>query len=370
MFDTPILFLIFNRPDLTKKSFLSICKLKPKKLFIAADGPRTENKNDELNCAIVRQYVLSMIDWDCEVQTLFRENNLGCGRAVSEAITWFFIHVDKGIIIEDDILPEQSFYFYCQELLDRYFDNNKVMNISGCNLQPFVTEHNSYYFSKYSHTWGWATWKRAWVKYNFEIFKEDNVALKIWMKDLSLNDNEIEYWSNIFDYLKANSNNIWDYQWLFTLWKFKGVSVTPRVNLISNIGFGNAGTHTLDSMNPFSNLPTFLIEIPLHYPSNKILIRHNIDSLVSRHFFGIKQNKKSSLMRKIYRKIRFAFKNYFKHHNVISDIYPNNLGVPKNEIKRLKKSKAINDVSILFNKKILITDPFWHLHSLNEIFCE
>lgn len=370
MFETPILFLIFNRPDLTKITFQSICDIKPKKLFIAADGPRTGNQYDELNCNLARQNVLSMINWDCEVQTLFREKNIGCGKAPSEAITWLFMHVEKGIIIEDDCLPEQSFFYYCQELLDRYFENEKVMNISGTNLQPFATENNSYYFSKYTHTWGWATWKRAWAKYNYDILEEDKSLLKTWVKDISFSDSEIAYWENIFNYSKVNENSIWDYQWLFTLWKFKGVSITPKVNLVSNIGFGNNGTHTLDPMNPYSSLPTFRIEIPLSYPSDKIIISDHIDSQISNHFFGIRKISKYSLMKKYYRKVRLIIKNYLEIYNTISDIYPKKLGIPKKEIKRLKESNIINDISILFNKQIWITHPFWHLHSLNELFFE
>jgi FkbM family methyltransferase len=370
MFDTPILYLIFNRPDLTEITFPSICKIKPKKLFIAADGPRFGNLNDEISCKLVREYVLSKIDWDCQVQTLFRDKNLGCGKAISEAITWLFMHVDKGIIIEDDCLAENSFFYYCQELLDRYFKNDMVMNISGSNLQPFVTENNSYFFSQYTHTWGWATWKRAWDKYNYEILEEDKSTLKTWMKDISFSDSEIAYWGNIFDYFKINQNSTWDYQWLFTLWKYKGVSITPNVNLVSNIGFGNNGTHTLDPLNPYSRLPTFRIEIPLSYPSDKIIISYHLDSQISRHFFGIQKISKHTLMNKFYRKVKLAIKKYLKIYNNISDIYPNKLGIPKKEIKRLKESNIKNDISILFNKQIWITDPFWHLHSINELFCE
>jgi hypothetical protein len=170
MFETPILYLIFNRPDLTKITFPSICTVKPKKLFIAADGPRIDNQNDELNCKLVREFVLSKIDWDCEIHTLFREKNLGCGKAVSSAISWFFNHVDKGIILEDDCLPNESFFFFSQNLLIKYENNPRINHISGFNFQlGYQHDKNDYFFSNYTLIWGWATWKRSWINYDFDM---------------------------------------------------------------------------------------------------------------------------------------------------------------------------------------------------------
>jgi len=168
-FNTPILFLVFNRPNTTQRVFNVIRQVKPKQLFVAADGPRRDKGADEEKCEATRE-IVKQIDWDCEVKTLFREENLGCGKAVSSAITWFFENVEEGIILEDDCLPNLDFFGYCEELLDRYRDNREVMFIGGDNFQKGKKWGDaSYYFSAYNHVWGWATWKRTWDIYDFKL---------------------------------------------------------------------------------------------------------------------------------------------------------------------------------------------------------
>lgn len=260
---TPILFIIFNRPETTKKVFEVIRQAKPKKLFIAADGPRDSKPNEKELCEKVKK-IATQIDWDCEVKTLFREKNLGCGKAVSSAITWFFENVEEGIILEDDCLPDLSFFKFCSELLDKHRLDEKVFMISGDNFLPeSLRLKESYYFSKFAHIWGWATWRRAWKKYDFQmkdfpIFLSQKKITEIW-KDR----NTQKYWLEKFNEVYKHKIDTWDYQWVYTIWKNNGFSIAPNVNLISNIGFGIEGTHTLNKNDSSANLNTNKIGFPL-----------------------------------------------------------------------------------------------------------
>jgi len=243
MFNKPILFLIFNRPETTKLVFEEIRKLKPKYLFIAADGPRTDHPNDLENCKESRNIVKS-IDWDCNVKTLFRDKNLGCGLAPAEAITWFFDHVEEGIILEDDCLPNQSFFTFCEALLEKHRTNPKIMMICGTSYQTIPLDTNTYYYSKYAHVWGWATWKRAWSLYNFNLTNEvESERYRVIKKTFS-NKRERKLW--IYNLKLIDSKlDAWDYQWMYWIWKHEGLSIVPWQNMISNIGFGPKATHTL-----------------------------------------------------------------------------------------------------------------------------
>lgn len=261
--ETPILFIIFNRPDTTEKVFEAIRNAKPKRLFVAADGPR-ENKNGEKERCEETRKIIRLIDWPCEIKTLFRDKNLGCGKAVSGAIDWFFENVEEGIILEDDCLPDITFFQYCAELLEKYRLNEKIFMIAGGNFLPksLRPSKGNYYFSKVPHIWGWATWKRAWKKYDFKMqdlpsFKKDGVIKKIWS-----DKNTQEYFLERFTEVYNNQIDTWDYQWNYCIWKNDGLSIAPNFNLVSNIGFGS-GTHTLNKNDPSSNIPTEKMEFPL-----------------------------------------------------------------------------------------------------------
>jgi len=167
-FSTPILFIVFNRLDTAQKVFESIKLIRPKYLFVAADGPRVDVAGEKQKCEDTRA-IIKQIDWDCDIKTLFREKNIGIKNAVSSAITWFFNNIEEGIILEHDCLPNDSFFIYCEEILNKYKKNEQVMHVSGNFFQPTPVGKNDYYFSRIPHIWGWATWKRAWVKYNLEM---------------------------------------------------------------------------------------------------------------------------------------------------------------------------------------------------------
>jgi hypothetical protein len=267
MFDTPILYLIFNRTDLTEITFLSICNIKPKKLFIAADGPRSGNKNDEINCKLVREFVLSKIDWDCNVKTLFRDENLGCGKAVSSAITWFFSHVEEGIILEDDCLPDFTFFRFCTELLKKYRKDDQIMILSGFNpIGKSKSFNSSYTFSTYSGIWGWATWKRAWLKYDYLIPEWHNPHIRQQVLSSFKNQNDARILESGLDSVLKSECDTWDYQWGFYRTLFNGLGIIPKYNMISNLGFGLEATHTVNSDPKVQNLPRKSIKFPLKHP--------------------------------------------------------------------------------------------------------
>jgi hypothetical protein len=267
---TPILFIIFNRPETTRVVFEAIRQAKPPKLFIAADGPRENKIGEKEKCDEVRK-IVDKVDWECEVKTLFREKNLGCGKAPSEAITWFFENVEEGIILEDDCLPNLSFFRFCEELLEKYRSNEKIFMISGDNFLPkFLMTEDEYYLSRMTHIWGWATWRRAWKKYDFEMndfpnFVKDKVIDKIWQDKKAR-----KFWLEKLSEIKKDHFDLWDYQWTYCMWKNDSYSIAPNVNLISNIGFGGKATHTLNKNDPFANLPSEEIKLPLTTENPKL----------------------------------------------------------------------------------------------------
>ncbi len=240
---TPVLFIVFNRPETTAKVFSEIRKVRPTKLFIASDGPKKNDVREKNLCKEVRK-IVAKVDWPCEVNRLYRNSNFGCKKAVSSAIDWFFDNVSEGIILEDDCLPNPSFFTFCEKMLAKYRHNKRVMHISGDNFLPKQMQRkDSFYFSKYGHVWGWATWKRAWEKYD--------VNINLWPKVkktknfLNIFSNLVErlYWAIIFEAVYKGQIGTWDYQWLFTLWNYHGVAVSPGINLVKNIGFGKDKTH-------------------------------------------------------------------------------------------------------------------------------
>jgi hypothetical protein len=238
---TPILFLIFNRPAHTQKVFEQIRAAKPKRLFIAADGPRVGVETDRGNCKLTRSHVLEKIDWDCEVKTLLRDFNLGCGVACAEAITWFFDNVDEGIILEDDCLPDPSFFEWCSELLAYYRNDERIMHISGNNFQDGDKRGDgSYYFSAYHHNWGWATWRRSWSEFRYSITDFDRDRLSTYLQHYGFNKRERNFWIALFE----SPLETWDYQWGYAIWKNSGLCILPNENLVINIGFGPEATHT------------------------------------------------------------------------------------------------------------------------------
>jgi len=292
-FEVPILFLVFNRPDTTARVFERIREIKPEKLFIAADGPRPEKEGEREKCDEVRDIIMNGVDWPCEVKTLFRDSNLGCGLAVSGAITWFFGHVDEGIILEDDILASHSFFYFAKELLRIYRDDESVWHIGG-NSYNSDKPGSPYYFSAYPHIWGWATWRRAWNNYQYRLNDIDHNRFFKNIRDLFLTQSEKKFWIDFYkEYFKVENTPTWDYQWTCRMWYNKGLALLPRENLITNIGFTETATHTSDANSWLGNLVANEIEIP----KDKLPVKQDkeADLAASRKVFYIRSKSKKIL---------------------------------------------------------------------------
>ena len=261
-FDVPILFLVFNRPDTTKKVFETIRRIKPSRLFIAADGLRSGKQGEAQKCEEVRAIIINGIDWHCEVNTLFRDNNLGCGPAVSGAITWFFEQVEEGIILEDDIIASDSFFYFAKELLRLFRNDESVWHIGG-NSYNSTKMTSTYYFSAYPHIWGWASWRRAWKNYRYSLSDIDQGVFYERINKLFLTSSEKKFWIDFYkEYFKVADTPTWDYQWTCRMWYNQGLAILPRVNLVSNIGFAETATHTSDANSWLGNLVANEIETP------------------------------------------------------------------------------------------------------------
>jgi hypothetical protein len=260
--DTPVLLIIFKRPELTAKALAAIAQARPKVLLIAADGPR--NAPEKALCDATRR-TLERIDWPCELRTDFSDVNLGCGIRVHSAIDWALAQFEEVIILEDDCLPHPSFFHFCETLLARFRDDSRVMHISGNNFQPTGTIAAGYYFSKFAHAWGWATWRRAWRHFDWHM--RDWPAAKA----AGLLDNwcdtawEKRFWQTTFDAMHEGAPDVWDYQWNFAMWAQHALAILPRVNLVSNHGSGPDATHTQGS-SAFLELPAFDIGDIIHPP--------------------------------------------------------------------------------------------------------
>ena len=265
----PVLLIIFNRPDTTKLVFEAIRRAKPPRLYIAADGPRLGVATDVDRCREARS-IVNDVDWDCEVRKLFRQRNLNCGVAPSSAFTWFFEHEQEGIILEDDCVPSQSFFWYCQELLERYRNDSRVMHIGGNNfLNGWQKDRDySYYFSKSGHVWGWATWRRAWKYFDYNIRLYRKVKEHNYFSNYFLNWIEKRYRLAKFDKTVEENQRVdgWDYQWDFARYIHSGLAIVPNVNLVKNVGFGEIATHTKNIYSHSSNVQPEEIALPLHHP--------------------------------------------------------------------------------------------------------
>jgi hypothetical protein len=274
-FNTPILFIIFNRPDTTIQVFNEIRKIKPSKLYVVADGPRANKPSEKEKCEETRK-IIDLVDWECEVHKDFSDINLGCKKRVSSGISWFFDNVEQGIVLEDDCLPDPSFFPFCEEMLNKYKDDERIGMISGDNFQfGKVNNEYSYYFSRYAHIWGWATWRRTWKKYDVSMSSwPENKKNKV-LRKIFGNTKDVLYWTSVFDRVYNNKVNTWDYQWTYTNFINNYLSIIPAVNLISNIGFGGPGATHTKRISKFSNMERHELIFPLKENS---IVQRNIES--------------------------------------------------------------------------------------------
>jgi hypothetical protein len=280
-FETPVAFFVFNRPHTTRSVFEAIAKIRPARLLLIADGPRPDKAGEAEACQQVRE-VVGRVDWPCDVSTDFAASNLGCKERIISGLDWVFSLVQEAIILEDDCLPDLSFFSFCQELLERYRGDNRVASITGTNLvERYLNTEDSYYFSQLGGIWGWATWRSEWQRYDRHLedwpkLKEDKMLSEIFDHPKA-----VTYWTEIFDAVHGNRGpNTWDYQWFYTRLKNNALNIIPRVNLVSNIGFGLDATHTVEVDSRLIQ-PTKTIEFPLRHPSSFIPLRsvdhHQLD---------------------------------------------------------------------------------------------
>lgn len=233
----PLLLIIFNRPDKVRTLVAALEKARPSRVFIAADGARANVPGEKERCAEARAIATSL-SWPCEIETRFSDKNLGCKIGVSTAIDWFFSRVDEGIVLEDDCIPDPSFFSFCGELLERYRTDDRVMHIGGTTFLDAAETSEpgaSYHFSRIAHIWGWATWKRAWEAYDIDMKGLDGMK-----KDFPY----ARYWIGLFKHVRDKKIDTWDAQWAYSIRAKGGLAITPQTNLIENIGFDADATHT------------------------------------------------------------------------------------------------------------------------------
>lgn len=282
---TAVLFLVFNRPDTTSRVFEAIRQAKPPRLYVSADGPR-EGRDGEAELVSRVRGIATAVDWPCEVKTLFREENLGCKYAVSGAITWFFEQEEKGIILEDDCLPSQSFFWFCESMLNIFGKNDGIMCVTGTNITCGLSFDGDYFFSKYALMWGWASWARAWQKYDVELSNwPSKNGQSEQLRTLGLGKKtEIMLWKKLLSKTQNNKIDTWDFQWIYSCWLYDGLTVAPAKNLVKNLGFGENATHTLGTDRYRSDLVPNEMPFPLEHPSGPI-VHQDADAFISRYWF-------------------------------------------------------------------------------------
>lgn len=270
---TPVAFIIFNRPERTARVFAEIAKARPAKLLVVADGPRADREGEAEACRATRA-IIDRVDWPCEVLRNFVETNLGCKRRVSSGLDWVFEQVEEAIILEDDCLPDQSFFPFCEELLARFRDDERVSMICGSNFQRGKRRSPySYFFGLHVTVWGWASWRRVWRHYDVEMKRWPELRDTNWLSDLLQNPVALKYWSEVFDDTYRGLHDTWDWQLFFSWWSEGMLAAIPDRNLVSNIGFGDAATRTRDSLPTMANLPRVAMDFPLKHPPEVSLNR-------------------------------------------------------------------------------------------------
>jgi hypothetical protein len=276
-FKTPIILFIYNRAEITRQVFDMIRSVHPKELFIIADGPK--NAEDEEKVKAVRK-IIEQVDWDCNLKTNISERNLGCAERIISGLDWVFSQVDNGIILEDDCLPDPSFFYFCESLLHYYKFDERVMHISGFNCLNNVDIDESYFYSRFLiPPWGWATWKRAWLNFNKELDTWQQIKKQAFH---NIDQNYFADWTDMFENIRVHKTT-WDVPWNIDVWKHNGLSIIPKKSLVQNIGFGPQATFTKNTTTDLALILGQTIEFPLVHPTEKIMPFENAieDKIIS-----------------------------------------------------------------------------------------
>lgn len=264
-----ILIVYFNRPQLLKSLLTSLKKFEPTDLYFSCDGARDGNVSDQINILKCKKVIEDIVDWKCNKRFINAESNCGCDEWVPKSISWFFSYEKKGIILEDDCVVDENFYYFASCMLDKYAENENVMSVSALSYEEYsLTSDGDYHFSCYPLTWGWATWKRSWDHFQCKVSQEKyDRVIKSWLISNGFQYEEIKYWNKFFLRLEANEVAYWDAKWIYSVWLRNAYSITPNQNLVKNIGYGSDATHTKSPLD-IPNLRLNTIKIPLSHPSS------------------------------------------------------------------------------------------------------
>lgn len=289
---TPVVLIVFNRPETTRRVLQQIRTARPSRLFVVGDGPRPSCPTDEEKCRKVRDCIDELVDWPCKVDFNYADTNLGCKQRVISGLNWVFDHAEQAIILEDDCLPSNSFFQFCDEVLRRYKNEDRVMTISGNNFQKGIKRTKySYYFSRYMHCWGWATWRRAWDLFDEDMTHWSQVRDDGWLRYLFDYAYAVPYWKDKLEQAYQGKVDSWAYPWQFSIWMHAGLNVLPERNLVSNVGVGTEASHTREER-WYTNLQRHDLTFPLRHPD--FIIRHK-----QADTFTQNNNYQSSLKSKI-----------------------------------------------------------------------
>lgn len=297
--ETAVLFMVFNRPETTLRVFDAIRRARPTRLYVAADGPRQDRAGEVARVESVRK-IATAVDWPCEVKTLFRDQNLGCGPAVKDAIDWFFEFEDEGIILEDDTVPSLSFFYFCEILLNDYKNDLRVAMIAGTNHIGYCTKGCSFCFSKNKACWGWATWRRAWKNMDINMQWSNTMQKHDVIKNMGCSLVSQKFWVNAITLIEKNKVSAWDWQWYFSISMNNQLTIFPKKNLVSNIGFGKEATHTL-GVPKKSYLQVEETDFPLVHPM------YVVPDFLFDHKFESSKLKRPALLIMFIQKLRKVF---------------------------------------------------------------
>jgi hypothetical protein len=294
---TPVALFVFRRPETTRRVFETIAKARPTQLLLVADGPRSDREGEAEACREVRE-IVTRVDWPCAIFTNFADDNLGCGERMISGLDWVFSLVEEAIILEDDCLPDLSFFLFCQELLERYRGDSRISYISGTNLvQKHLKTELSYFFSQIGGIWGWATWRSEWQRYDRHLLDWPQLKKERMLEEIFGQPQAIAYWTRVFDAMyEKKGPNTWDYQWLYTCLKNNSLAAVSSVNLVANIGFGKEATHTTEVDRRFI-LSGNAVRFPLKHPCG-ITPQRSLDRLRVQQMFS------KTILHRISRKAR------------------------------------------------------------------
>ena len=270
MFNTPVAIFTFNRPQLTERLLGILAKIKPGRILVVSDGPRSHVTGDVEKCAAVRK-LFENLDWECRIDRNYADSNMGSFPRNSSGLNWVFEQVEEAVILEDDCVPDLSFFPYCEELLDKYRNDSRVGLISGNNFlkNPDIQQKQSYFFSGYATTWGWASWRRTWQQVDLNMPYWPQFRDSGELQQAVLSPVEANYWQRIYDaILEKRLKNAWDYQLILTCMKFNLLTIVPAINLVSNVGFGPSGTHCMNESSPLHDVPSGELKFPLVHPAD------------------------------------------------------------------------------------------------------